>query len=63
MMRANVGSISAALAAHDAAFELPLGSERCMQVPVMIGLRVQCADVYQHPILWDACIYISSACR
>ena len=34
VVRANAVSISAALAAHDATFELPLGSERRMQVPV-----------------------------
>ena len=32
---ANAASISAALAAHDATFELPLGSERRLQVPVV----------------------------
>ena len=34
VVRANAASTSAALAAHDATFELPLGSERRMQVPV-----------------------------
>lgn len=63
VVRANAARISAALAAHDATFELPLGSERRVQVPVMIGLRMQCADMCQHSIGWDACIYISSACR
>ena len=54
MVHANAARITAALAAHDATFELPLGSDRRIQVPVIVGLRVHCADACQHSLVWIA---------
>ena len=67
VVRTSAARISAALAAHDATFELPLGSERRVQVRVLVGSwGHMCRHVpdCQHSVLWDAWVQIyASACR